>query len=152
MKIREATRDDSEWILHHRIGMFTDMGESKDFIQESARLTEQYLKNDWNKDYRYFLVELNDEVIGGCGITTFRVPPHASQKRGAFAYLSNMFVERGHRGKGVGRALLKQVIEVCKKEEIGLIFLHASDQGIPLYESEGFSSSERLMSLHTLNV
>ena len=152
MKIREATRDDGEWILHHRIGMFTDMGESKDYIEESARLTEQYLQDDWNNNYRYFLVELDDEVIGGCGISPFRVPPQVSQRRGVYAYLSNMFVERNHRGKGVGRVLLKHVIEVCKKEEIGLIFLHASDQGFPLYESEGFSSSKRLMSIRTLNV
>ncbi|MFW9869565.1 MAG: GNAT family N-acetyltransferase [Candidatus Thorarchaeota archaeon] len=152
MKIREATRDDSEWILHHRIGMFTDMGESKDYIEESARLTEQYLKDDWTQYFRYFLVEKNNEVIAGCCISPFRVLPQVSQKRGVYAYLANMFVERDHRGKGVGRVLLKHVIEVCKKEEIGLIFLHASDQGFPLYESEGFSSSKRLMSIRTLNV
>jgi GNAT superfamily N-acetyltransferase len=145
MKIREATRADSKWILHHRIGMFTDMGESPDYVKESAKLTEEYLKDDWTTGYRYFLVEENDEVIGGCGISPFRIPPQVSQKSGIYAYLSNMFVEHEHRRKGIGNALLRYVIEVCKSEGIGLLFLHASDDGLLLYESEGFKSSERLM-------
>ncbi len=131
--------------------MFTDMGESPEYIQESARLTEQYLEDDWTKGYRYFLVEENDEVIGGCGISPFRIPPQVSQKSGVYAYLSNMFVEHEYRRKGVGRALLHRVIEICKNEGIGLLFLHASDDGLSLYKTEGFKSSERLMALRTFD-
>jgi GNAT superfamily N-acetyltransferase len=125
--------------------MFTDMGESPDYVQESARLTKEYLKEDWTKGYRYFLVEEDSEVIGGCGISPFRIPPQVSQKSGVYAYLSNMFLEHEHRRKGIGKALLKHVIEVCKSEGIGLLFLHASDDGLPLYELDGFTSSKRLM-------
>ena len=39
MKIREATRADGKWILHHRVGMLTDMGMDKDYVEESTRLT-----------------------------------------------------------------------------------------------------------------
>ncbi len=121
------------------------MGLDQDYVQESAELTEEYLKDDWTESYRYFLVEENDEVIGGCGISPFRIPPQVSQKSGVYAYLSNMFVEHDHRRKGVSKALLKHVFKVCKNEEIGLLFLHASDDGLPLYESEGFTSSIHLM-------
>ncbi|MFW9812516.1 MAG: GNAT family N-acetyltransferase [Candidatus Thorarchaeota archaeon] len=149
MKIREATKDDGKWLLHHRIGMFTDMGEPDDYIQGTIELTNKYLEGDWTKDYRYFLVEANGDVIGGCGISSFRVPPQVSQPKGVYAYLSNMFVEREHRGKGVGRKLLKHVIDVCKQERIGLLFLHASEHGKPLYESEGFKAKTHLMALRT---
>ena len=131
--------------------MFTDMGETPEYVQESARLTELYLEDDWTKDYRYFLVEENDEVIGGCGISPFRIPPQVSQKSGEYAYLSNMFVEHEHRRKGVGKALLKHVFDICRKEGIGLLFLHASDYGLPLYESDGFTSSKRLMHRRTID-
>lgn len=149
MKIREATKDDGKWLLHHRIGMFTDMGEPDDYIQGTIELTNKYLEGDWTKDYRYFLVEANGDVIGGLGISSFRVPPQVSQPKGVYAYLSNMFVEREHRGKGVGRKLLKHVIDVCKQERIGLLFLHASEHGKPLYESEGFKAKTHLMALRT---
>ncbi len=151
MKIRKATRADGKWILHHRIGMFTDMKSPPDYIQETAELTKQYLKGDWTQGYRYFLVEENGEVIAGCGISQFRIPPQVSQITGVYAYLSNMFVEHEHRRKGVGKALLNHVIEVCRTDGIGLLFLHASDDGMPLYESEGFSSSKRLMALRSYN-
>ena len=149
MKFREATRADSRWILHHRIEMFTDMGLDHEYIYETARLTEEYLEKDWTQDYRYFLIEDEGEVIAGCGISPFMIPPQVSQKTGVYAYLSNMFVERQHRGKGVGRTLLRHVLDVCRRDGIGFLFLHASDDGLPLYESQGFVSSKRLMHLRT---
>ena len=151
MKIRQATKSDSKWILHHRIEMFKDMGESEKSLSATIRLTEQYLETDWIKDYLYFLVEDNDSVIGGYGISTFRIPPQLSQPAGVYAYLSNMFIEPEYRGQGVGKLLVNYVVDFCKEEQIGLLFLHASDKGIPLYKSLGFVSSERLMHLRTFD-
>ena len=145
VKFREATRADSRWILHHRIEMFTDMGLDHDYIYDTARLTEDYLEGDWSRNYRYFLIEDEGEVIGGCGISPFRVPPQVSQKTGIYAYLSNMFIERSYRRKGVGRALLRYVFDICRRNGIGLLFLHASDEGLPFYVSEGFLSLKGLM-------
>jgi len=145
-----ATTSDSEWILHHRIEMFRDMGESEDSLIETTKLTEEYLESDWTKDYLYFLVEDGSKVIGGCGISPFRIPPQLSQPTGTYAYLSNMFIEPDFRGKGVGRDLLDYVIDFCKKEHIGLLFLHASNKGLPLYRSKGFVSSEHLMHRRTM--
>lgn len=145
MILREATRDDSRWILHHRIEMFTDMDLDQESIYETARLTEEYLENDWTDTYRYFLVEDDGEIIAGCGMSPFKIPPHPTIKSGIYAYLSNMYVERQHRNKGVGRALLRFVFDICKRDDIGLLVLHASDEGLPFYESEGFISSNRLM-------
>ena len=96
----------------------------------------------------YFLVEDDSKVVGGCGISTFRIPPQLSQPKGTYAYLSNMFIEPEYRGKGVGK-LLVYIVEFCKVEKIGLLFLHASDKGLPLYQFLGFVSSERLMHLRT---
>lgn len=150
MKIRRASKDDSKWILHHRVEMFKDMGESEKFLNETIRLTEQYLEEDWTKDYQYFLVEDEARVIGGCGISTFRVPPKHSQPAGVYAYLSNMFIEPEYRRKGVGKLLVNYVSDFCKEEQIGLLFLHASDKGLSLYKSLGFTSSEKLMQRRTI--
>ena len=147
MKIRAATKSDSKWILHHRVNMFIDMGKSSEFIKETEELTESFLEDHWTKDYRYFLVEEGDDIVGGCGISQFRVPPQASQRRGVYAYITNMFVEQNHRGRGVGGALLRHVIDLCRHEGIGLLLLHASVVGLTIYESLGFRSSKNLMQL-----
>ncbi len=150
MMIREATKADGKWVLHHRLGMFKAMGESEEFIEETTNLTKEYLYGDWTRNYRYFLVEDKDEVIGGCGLSTFKLPPMAHQKTGVYAYLSNMFIEPKYQGKGIGRTLLKHVIEVCKTEKVGLIILHSSAHGSHLFKSEGFRGPEHLMHLLTL--
>ncbi|MFX1367677.1 MAG: GNAT family N-acetyltransferase [Promethearchaeota archaeon] len=149
MRIREAEATDSEWVLHHRIGMFRDMGESEEFLSETEKLTRRFLEGDWAHDYRYFLVEEGQAVIGGCGLSTFMVPPGAHQRTGLFGYLSNMYIEPEFRRKGIGRALMKHVVEFCLENGIGLLLLHASDEGRYLYESEGFSTPKSLMHLIT---
>jgi GNAT superfamily N-acetyltransferase len=150
MMIREATSTDAKWILRHRLGMFKAMGEPEEFIEETSALTKEYLEGDWASEYRYFLVENNDEIIGGSGLSTFRLPPMAHQKTGIYTYLSNMYIEPEHQGKGIGRALLKHVIEVCKMEKIGLIILHSSAHGSHIFQSEGFKNPKHLMHLLTL--
>ena len=147
MRFREATRRDSDIILQHRIGMFEAMGASEEELEETKRLTEDFIKRDWTEFYRYFLLEEADSVVGGCGLSTFIIPPQASQKTGVYGYISNMYVKPELRGKGFGRALLQHIIRVCKDEAIGLLILHASTQGFPLYESEGFKSPDGLMHL-----
>jgi GNAT superfamily N-acetyltransferase len=129
--------------------MFRDMGESKEFLNETTKLTESYLERDWTKDYQYFLIEDGSEVIGGCGLSTFRIPPKVSQPTGTYTYLSNMFIEPEYRRKGLGKLLIDYVVEFCKAEKIGFLLLHASDKGFLLYQALGFESSERLMQIRT---
>ena len=129
--------------------MFEAMGESEDFLRETRRLTEQYISTDWTKDYRYFLIEEDGNVVGGCGLSTFQIPPQAPQKTGVYGYLSNMFIEQKYRRHGFGRAIIRHIIQVCKTEGIGLLFLHASKEGHFLYDSEGFQNNPGLMQLHT---
>ncbi|MFW9967804.1 MAG: hypothetical protein ACFFEA_11685, partial [Candidatus Thorarchaeota archaeon] len=80
MIIREATEADTKWVLRHRIGMFKAMGENEEFIQETTELAKEYLQGDWTGSYRYFFVEEDDEVIGGCGLSTFSLPPMATKR------------------------------------------------------------------------
>ena len=131
--------------------MFRDMGESEDYLRETTKLTEKYLESDWIKDYLYFLVEDDGQVIGGCGISIFRIPPKFSQPTGVYAYLSNMYIEPEFRRKGYGRALVDYVVDYCKTQQIGLLFLHASDTGQLLYKTIGFMGPQKLMELHTFD-
>ena len=149
MIIREASRADSKWILHHRMGMFEAMGESKEFLQETEELTEDYVNGDWTKDYRYFLVEEEGNVIGGCGLSTFRIPPKALQTTGVYGYLSNMFIEPEYRRQGLGHSLLRHIIEYCRQEGIGLLLLHASKEGFLLYQTMHFENNPGLMQILT---
>jgi GNAT superfamily N-acetyltransferase len=147
MKIREATRSDAEWILHHRLGIFRESGASEGVLDETNAMTKCYLTLDWTEDFRYFLAEKRGGVVGGCGLSIFRIPPFSGQRTGLMAYLFNMYVEPQERRKGVGSALLKRMIDVCRNEGIHLVMLHAPEIGRSLYRSFGFKKSKGLMHL-----
>ncbi|MHA1959429.1 MAG: N-acetyltransferase family protein [Candidatus Thorarchaeota archaeon] len=147
MKIREATRADAEWVLHHRLGLFRESGASEDVLDETNAMTKYYLSLDWTEDFRYFLAENRRGVVGGCGLSIFRIPPFSGQRTGLMAYLFNMYVEPQERRMGVGSALLKHMIDVCRNEGIHLVVLHASEIGRSLFGSFGFRKSKSLMHL-----
>jgi len=53
-------------------------------------------------------------------------------------YIINMYVEPGQRGRGLGRRLLDECLASREEFGIGRFYLHATDEGRPLYESSGF--------------
>ncbi|UCE08964.1 MAG: GNAT family N-acetyltransferase [Candidatus Thorarchaeota archaeon] len=151
MNIRDAARTDAEWILHHRLGLFRDSGASEEVIDETDALTKRYLTMNWTDDFRYFLAERDGDVIGGCGLSVFRIPPLTRQRTGLMAYIFNMYVEPKDRRNGVGRELLNHVVGVCMSERVGVAILHASEVSRRLYTSCGFTTSESLMHLPIRN-
>lgn len=58
--------------------------------------------------------------------------------QGGLAWVYGMVVAPPHRGKGIGRALLRHAIEDAESRGARAIGLDATDAGRPLYESEGF--------------
>lgn len=148
--IREATLDDTKWIIHHRKHMLHDIGVKQEIAQEAADFYIPFLEQDWTLLFRYYLIVENDEVVGGCGLSIRQLVPTRFSPSGKNAYIWNMYVEPEYRRKGFGRSLVRHIIELCKLEEIGLIELHASEIGKPLYASEGFENWEGYMALLTL--
>ena len=61
------------------------------------------------------------------------------------AYLAELYVAPALRGQGIGRALLRRALEVCRERGAGYVFLGTSEddkQAMALYESEGFTNRE----------
>ncbi|MFW9848122.1 MAG: GNAT family N-acetyltransferase [Candidatus Thorarchaeota archaeon] len=150
MRIVQASLADTEWIIHHRIHMLRDMGVREEIIQEAAELFLPFLEKDWTLYFRYFLVKDRKNVIGGCGLSIRQLVPTRYSPSGKNAYIWNMYVEPDHRRKGIARALLRFVLDLCRKEMIGIIELHASEAGEALYTSEGFENWGRYMALAIL--
>jgi ribosomal protein S18 acetylase RimI-like enzyme len=61
------------------------------------------------------------------------------------AYLGELYVVPELRGQGMGKALLRAAIGLCRERGVGNVFLGTSEadaQARALYESEGFTSRE----------
>jgi len=84
---------------------------------------------------RYYIVDQNGEVVGGCGIA--RLPGGDE----SICELQRMFLTRDARGKGIGKILLMKCIDDATHMGYQTIYLETLEDmlvAISLYESAGF--------------
>ena len=60
------------------------------------------------------------------------------------AYLLNVYVYQEFRRQGVARRLMQVMVDWCRAQGFSTVWLHASDEGRPLYESMGFAASNEM--------
>jgi GNAT superfamily N-acetyltransferase len=95
--------------------------------------------------YRGFLaVDSTGKTIGGGGIVISSWPGILGQRRPQRAMILNMYVDRDHRRRGVGRALMEAMITWCRENDFASVGLHASDEGRGLYEQLGFKPTTEM--------
>jgi GNAT superfamily N-acetyltransferase len=140
-RIRSATPEDLAVILHHRRRMFEDMGLGDpkaldDMLSTSTPLLRRGLSDG---TYRGWLVEgEGGEVVAGGGVILLEFHSHPRDPRAQRAWIVNMFTEAEHRRHGLARRLMETMLEWCRAEGMRFVYLHASDEGRPLYENLGF--------------
>ncbi len=146
--IRRATVADAGIIASHRAGMFRDMGQVPPVLYEDFRArAETWLINGFrNGEYVGWLATAVGEVIGGAGVQFRRVSPHPIKNangevaiaEGRHAIVINVFTEPKWRRRGVGQALMGEIIAWAQTERLDRLILHASAEGRKLYERLGF--------------
>ena len=148
--IRKATVQDIEEIIRLRLELFKELGEVQSEQEEACvtTATRKYLEEALsNNEFISFLALSNDKVISVSGMVLFKRPPYLDNLKGLEAYIMNMYTVPQYRGQGLARKLLENCIEECKKIGVKRIWLHASDDGIPLYKKLGFSFKDNEMEL-----
>jgi GNAT superfamily N-acetyltransferase len=75
-------------------------------------------------------------VACGAGAVSERLPGPAADAR--VGYIQWMSTEPDFRRRGLGRAVLRALLEWFESEGVDSVELHASPDGAPLYRSEGF--------------
>ena len=146
-QIRPAVTEDLEAIVRHRRRMFEDMGFTDRQALDTmlAISTPLILRCVIDGTYRGWLVETSgDGIVAGGGVIILQFQPHPIDPRPQRAWVVNMFTEPEHRRRGLARRLMKTMVEWCSAEGMRFLYLHASDDGRPLYESMGFKSSNEM--------
>ncbi len=145
--IRESTLDDAPEILRHRRLMFRDMG----FRDEAALDAMQAGSDPYilarMKDgtYRGWLAQTPEgRVAGGGGVLLYPWLTNPRDPNPMRAYLLNVYVYQEFRRQGVARRLMQVMVDWCRAQSFATVWLHASDEGRPLYESMGFVVSSEM--------
>jgi len=92
-----------------------------------------------------WLAKIDGETAATGSVNFWRMPPTAHCSGGRAAYIGNMFTTPAHRGQGLAGEILRLLAEEARAAGCRVLFLHASDQGRPLYEGYGFAAAETMM-------
>ena len=145
--IRFATMADAPIITNHRRSMFQDMGE-----RDTAKLNAMCASFDsWvverlkSGEYLGWLVENeNKQIVAGAGMWLLPWAPTPSDQSTHRGYVFNVYTQPDYRRRGLARRLMNAILDYCRKQNIHVVSLHASDEGRGLYESLGFKPTNEL--------
>ncbi len=146
-QIRPAIPQDLDAVLYHRRRMFEDMGYTdRQALDTMLAISTPLIRSGLiDGTYRGWLVETTrDSIIAGGGVIILPFQPHPVDPRPQRAWVVNMFTEPAHRRRGLARRLMKTIIEWCREEGMHFLYLHASDDGRPLYENMGFKPTNEM--------
>ncbi|HTS63294.1 MAG TPA: GNAT family N-acetyltransferase [Candidatus Acidoferrales bacterium] len=148
--IRPAGIADLAHILRHRRAMFRDMGRGSEMELDQMVMTAEtfFRAAIASGGYRGWLAETVDgQVVAGAGITILSWPGSPDDSSGRRGWVQNVYTEPEYRRLGLARQLMETLMDWCREEGFRRVYLHASDDGRPMYESMGFvpTNEMRLM-------
>ena len=147
--LRRATIADAALIAQHRHIMFAD----NNFADEARFAAMDAAFEPWVRQHlangTYVGLFLEDEgthqVLAGAGIFFMEFPPHWMHLEARRAYLLNFYTAPEARGHGYANQLLRAAVHECRHLGIGVVTLHASQYGRPIYEKFGFTPSTEML-------
>jgi GNAT superfamily N-acetyltransferase len=149
--IRLATSDDTADVLRLRLAFLADIRgvEPSSFEPGFVAVTRTYLADvERQGRIRSWLAETSaGSAVGVASVLRNDAPPLPEQHLAHEGYLVNLWVAPGARRQGVARALLQTAIDDAPGWGIRRLYLHATDDGRPLYEQTGFVPDARWMGL-----
>lgn len=146
----KATIKHIDELVKLRIALLTELGEVRTLeeIQTLEEVTYYYLKHALVDDtYISFIIEDHGQVVSTTGLVFLYRPPSYKNLSGKEAYLLNVYTHPEYRRLGYANILLEQCVQECKAMGIKRIFLHATEQGEPIYTKYGFTPKEHEMEL-----
>jgi len=144
--IRPATPDDIPELLRHRRGMYEDMGYNDgETLAAMVSTCKPYLAAALaNGTLHGWLACAEEKVVAGGVVLVSPWPSHPYDLECRRATILNVYVYPEFRRKGIARRLMQTTIDWCRKEGFAAVYLHASKNGRPLYETLGFEPTTEM--------
>ncbi|MBT2636655.1 GNAT family N-acetyltransferase [Bacillus sp. ISL-39] len=139
-----------EKVINLRLALLKELGELNSPREEQLMetSTREYLESALSKnEFISYIAEKGEEPVGISGIVIFKRPPYLENLKGIEAYILNMYTVPLYRGLGLAKELLELCIEECKESGVKRIWLHASEDGEPLYKKMGFVNKDSEMEM-----
>jgi GNAT superfamily N-acetyltransferase len=106
----------------------------------------------WARESGRRVAWLSSPAEGGPAVamanaTVFERMPRPGTPEARWAYVGNVWVDVEHRRRGVGAALMDEVVRWCRASGMLRVVLNPSEMSLPLYRRLGFLPADDLMRL-----
>ena len=110
-------------------------------------LCDYYERHLANNSFVSWLAMADGQIVGTSGISIVEKPPYFGCPTGRIALVSSMYVKPEFRRQGIARDLLLRIVEEARGRRCGVVQITASNMGVPLYGSCGFTHNKNFMQL-----
>lgn len=149
--IRLATDDDRAEVVRLRLAFIADVRgvDPSSFDAAFVDVTRAYLDDVTALGrIRTWLAELPGRgAVGVISLLRNDAPPLPERHLAHEGYVVNLWVTPTARRHGIARALLQTAIDDAPSWGLRRLYLHATEDGRPLYEETGFVADARWMGL-----
>ena len=141
---RRLTYDDIDTFIGMRISQLREEGatENTDLV---PALKDYYSRHMADGTFVSWLACDGEKIIGTSGMSFVEKPPYFGCPNGRTGLLSSMYTDPGYRRRGIARELLDRVVNEARSYGCGVVQITASDMGVLLYTTCGFSKNSNFM-------
>lgn len=141
---RRLTENELDCFISMRINQLREEGTKED-IDIAPALMDYYKRHMADGTFFSWIAADNEKIIGTSGISIVEKPPYFGCPSGKIALLSSMYTDKAYRRKGIAKELLSRVVDEARKQGCGTVQITASDMGVLLYSSFGFTKNSNFM-------
>ena len=141
---RRLTDEDLDAFIEMRIRQLREEGATED-VDLVPALKDYYQWHMKDCTFVSWIALDNETIIGTSGMSIVEKPPYFGCPSGKIGLLSSMFTEKAYRRQGIARELLSRVVEEARQRGCGAVQITASDMGVLLYTSFGFTKNSNFM-------
>lgn len=148
--VRPASSGETEEVVRLRSAFVADVRDRApdDLGDEFLEATERFVRDRAGAGrLRSWFAERDGDLVGVVSVLVTDAAPLPEDLRSREGYVINMYVDPAVRGRGIARSLLDAVLTDALGSDLRRVYLHATDDGRPLYEATGFASDPRWMAL-----
>lgn len=107
--------------------------EQIDYMLEKFQSKQAIAEAVFDNGYRYYLLVLDDQPIGYCGV--------CPEREDRCLFLSKLYIKREYRGKGFARKMIEQVMLYAQELDLDMIRLTVNKRNqhaVNVYRAFGF--------------